>query len=168
MAVLQRLWPKDRQTGKGIIVCVAHLRASADDGFRMQQASELVTALQDFSRGDEQIILADVNSIQTSEQRASDVTTVYDYFVACGYTCVYASVGLQHGLRIPNYTTWAGWASGDFKATCDHIFVSQGVQPQAVLDVPEAQGLATVYPERLPNASFPSDHMSLLADLIVP
>ena len=168
VAVLQRLWPRDRLSGKGIVVCVAHLRASADDGFRMQQASSLMSALKDFSRDDEQVILADVNSIQGADTNEAEIMNVYDYFSACGLRCVYTSIGRQHGCRIPSYTTWAGWASGDFKATCDHIFVSQGVHAKAVLDVPNAEDLERGFPERLPNALFPSDHMSLVADLVIP
>ena len=168
VAVLQRLWPKDRQSGKGVVVCAAHLRSSADDGFRVQQTSELVSALQSFSRDDEQIIMADVNSMQAGDNSAVEIRNVYDYFLACGFQCAYTRIGLQHGLKIPSYTTWAGWATGDFKATCDHIFVSSGVQIQAVLDVPDAEELSRVFLERLPNSAFPSDHMTLIADLIIP
>jgi len=35
------------------------------------------------------------------------------------------------GLRCPHYTTWAGWASGDFMACCDHIFISKGIDVSA-------------------------------------
>lgn len=168
VAVLQRLWPRDRQTGKGVVVCAVHLRASSDDGFRVQQASALVSALQDFSRGDEQIILADVNSKQMMGSSRTEIANVFDYFAACGFKCAYTDLRLQHGHSSPKYTTWAGWASGDFKATCDHIFVSKGLHAQAVLDVPDADELAEKFPERLPNEFFPSDHLSLIADLVIP
>ena len=48
--------------GESIVVCTTHFRASADDHFRMQQASGVVKALHDFSRDEPQIIMADLNS----------------------------------------------------------------------------------------------------------
>ena len=48
--------------GESIVVCTTHFRASADDHFRMQQASGAVKALLDFSRDEPQIIMADLNS----------------------------------------------------------------------------------------------------------
>ncbi|CAE8740811.1 unnamed protein product [Polarella glacialis] len=133
---------------------------------RMQQASEVVSALSDFARGDEQIVLADVNSFATlNSATGGNATNVYDYFTACGYRCAYRAVGKDS--NIPSYTTWAGWASGDFRATCDHIFVSKGIHVSAVLDVPSSESLADAFPERLPNRAYPSDHMSLIADLVI-
>ncbi|CAK9001494.1 Nocturnin (Carbon catabolite repression 4-like protein) [Durusdinium trenchii] len=170
VALLQRLWPPDRRHGKGLVLCTAHLRASADEGFRMQQASELVTAVTDFARQDEQIILADVNSNSTEgEQRFTDASTVYAYFKACGFRCAYQTIADQHGFQgsFPAYTTWAGWASGDYMATCDHIFISKGIEVSSVLNVPEVEDVKA-FPERLPSEAYPSDHMSLVADLLVP
>ncbi|CAK9085185.1 Nocturnin (Carbon catabolite repression 4-like protein) [Durusdinium trenchii] len=162
VALLQRLWPPDRRHGKGLVLCTAHLRASADEGFRMQQASELVTAVTDFARQDEQIILADVNSNSTEgEQRFTDASTVYAYFKACGFRCAYQTIADQHGFQgsFPAYTTWAGWASGDYMATCDHIFISKGIEVSSVLNVPEVEDVKA-FPERLPSEAYPSDHMS--------
>ena len=34
VAVMQRLWPRDRRDGKGFVVAAVHLRASADEAFR--------------------------------------------------------------------------------------------------------------------------------------
>ncbi|CAE8587668.1 unnamed protein product, partial [Polarella glacialis] len=169
VALLQRLRLSSDEAGmggRGIVVCSTHLRASADDAFRMQQASEVVSALSDFARGDEQIVLADVNSFATlNSATGGNATNVYDYFTACGYRCAYRAVGKDS--NIPSYTTWAGWASGDFRATCDHIFVSKGIHVSAVLDVPSSESLADAFPERLPNRAYPSDHMSLIADLVI-
>ncbi|CAL1171608.1 unnamed protein product [Cladocopium goreaui] len=169
VAILQRLWPRDRSSGKGLVVCAVHLRASADEAFRMQQASELVTALTDFARGDEQIILADVNS--NFDQSSSDLaaSNVYSYFTSCGYRCAYQTMAAKAAAqRYSHYTTWAGWASGDFMSCCDHIFISQGVDVEAVLDVPDPDALAEEFPEKLPCAAYPSDHLSLVADVLVP
>ncbi|CAK0900575.1 unnamed protein product [Prorocentrum cordatum] len=70
VALLQRLRlnPGSGATAgscRSVVVCAVHLRASADDAYRMQQASLAVEALADFGRGDAQegrIVLADVNS----------------------------------------------------------------------------------------------------------
>ena len=50
-------------------------------------------------------------------------------------------------------------------ATCDHIFITKGIAVQGVLDVVRPQELSE---ERLPCAAYPSDHMSLVADLVLP
>jgi len=168
VALLQRLRLTSGPTtglGKSIVVCATHLRASADDAHRMQQAAGVVSALTDFSRGDPQIILADVNSCAPLEAAfAGPPSGAFDYFSACGYRCAYRSIG--HGL--PSFTTWAGWASGDFRAVCDHIFVKGAVEVMAVLDVPDSATFAAEFPERLPNDYFPSDHISLVVDLVFP
>lgn len=61
--------------------------------------------------------------------------TVYAYFKACGFRCAYQTIADQHGFQgsFPAYTTWAGWASGDYMATCDHIFISKGIEVSSVL-----------------------------------
>jgi len=148
------------------VVCAVHLRASADDAYRMQQASLAVEALADFGRGDAQIVLADVNSQAPPGTAAAGGTasTVFEYFLACGYRCAYRSVGEA----LPGYTTWAGWSQGDYQAVCDHIFVSgPGIHVASVLGMPQPGALATAFPERLPNSVYPSDHMSLVADLVL-
>mmetsp|Transcript_35702 Transcript_35702/g.70683 ORF Transcript_35702/g.70683 Transcript_35702/m.70683 type:complete len:318 (+) Transcript_35702:117-1070(+) len=167
VALLQRLRLTFGPTGpaKSIVVCATHLRASADDAHRMRQASEVVSALAGFSRGDPQVVLADVNSCAPLEAPfAGPPSGAFDYFAACGYRCAYRSVG--H--RLPSFTTWAGWASGDFRAVCDHIFVKGPVEVMAVLDVPDSATFEAEFPERLPNGYFPSDHMSLVVDLGFP
>eukprot|EP00930_Biecheleria_cincta_P037466 TRINITY_DN25718_c0_g1_i1.p1 TRINITY_DN25718_c0_g1~~TRINITY_DN25718_c0_g1_i1.p1 ORF type:complete len:232 (-),score=24.51 TRINITY_DN25718_c0_g1_i1:331-954(-) len=123
----------------------------------MQQASEVVSALSDFARGDEQIVLADVNSTASGVHSGGDASNVYEYFAACGYRCAYRAVGQAARISpdvLPRYTTWAGWASGDYLATCDHIFVSKGIHVSAVLDVPELEKVAAAFPERLCALNF--------------
>lgn len=95
---------------------------------------------------------------------------VYSYFTSCGFRCAYQSMAQEKGLKgiFPSYTTWAGWAAGDYVATCDHIFISKGISVAQVLDVPSAEQLTSSYEERLPCGAYPSDHMSLVADLMLP
>jgi len=66
--------------------------------------------------------------------RASPATgNVYSYFTSCGYRCAYQTMAAKAAAqRYSHYTTWAGWASGDFMSCCDHIFISQGVDVEAV------------------------------------
>lgn len=152
--------------GGSLVVCATHFRASASDSFRMQQASEVVKALKDFSRDEPQIILADLNSQAPADAEACGrIDSVLGYFAACGFRCAYRLA--SSGRPLPAYTTWAGWGSGDFQAVCDHILVSEGLAVEGVLDVPEPEGLALAFPERLPNHAYPSDHMALVADLVL-
>lgn len=157
---------------RNIVVCATHLRASADDTFRMQQASEVISALKDFSRGEDQIVFADVNSLAPPDAELGGATkSVFEYFLACGYRCAYRSVERDSDQLqgcLPDYTTWAGWASGDFKAVCDHIFVSgPNIHVASVLNMPPSELLSANFPERLPNSVFPSDHFSLVADIVI-
>eukprot|EP00928_Gymnodinium_smaydae_P025096 TRINITY_DN20102_c0_g1_i1.p1 TRINITY_DN20102_c0_g1~~TRINITY_DN20102_c0_g1_i1.p1 ORF type:complete len:324 (+),score=17.03 TRINITY_DN20102_c0_g1_i1:183-1154(+) len=172
VALLQRL--RIYPSGVSVVICATHLKSSADESFRVQQAAEVVSALADFSRGEEQIILADVNSAAPSGEVRGSTSSVFEYFSACGYRCAYRSVAdtlhesASLGSSFPSYTTYAGWASGDFLSVCDHIFVSRGIHVDGVLDVPLVDKLKEAFPERLPNDEFPSDHMSLIADVVIP
>lgn len=179
VALLQRLHVPDGSGGLGrnVVVCAAHLRAGEHAGeVRLHQAAEIVSALADFARGDPQIVLADVNSAAPAPGygQVTAATTVFEYFRACGYRCAYHEVSESasaHGSRVqgtsfPAFTTWAGWATGDFRSVCDHIFISGGLRAVSVLDAPCERMLAETFHERLPNEKYPSDHISLVADLV--
>lgn len=183
VALFQRL----RVGARSVVVCATHLRASADEAFRLQQAAEVASALKAFSRGDAQIVLADLNSVASADRGmspadrasgsrakfggdAAEFASVLDFFENRGYRCAYkdlCQVGSYQAGASPGYTSWAGWAAGDFKGVCDHILISADIRVAAVLDVPGEQKLAAAFPERLPNSEFPSDHMSLVADLVI-
>lgn len=164
---------------RSLVVCSTHLRAHAGHHeLRMQQAAEVVTALTDFARtGEAQVVFADVNSDAAAAELGGSTESVLEYFHACGYRCAYRSLQGQQpraaapashgGHRLPAYTTWAGWASGDFRAVCDHIFVSKDIHVVAALDVPAPEVLEVPFPERLPNYEWPSDHMSLVVDVVL-
>lgn len=62
------------------------------------------------------------------------------------------------------YTTWKVRESGEQKGTLDYIFHSEGLQVLATLDPPQDQQVGQA---RLPSLSFPSDHLSLVADFII-
>lgn len=163
VALMQRVCLQGAEA-RNIVICSTHLRARAEDReLRLQQASEVVTAVTEFSRGDPHIILADLNDDAAHSDSCGPPENAFEYFLACGYRCAYRSVA-----NGPAYTTWAGWATGDYRAVCDHIFVSSGVHVASVLDVPDPERLAHSFVERLPNKDFPSDHVSLVADLVIP
>lgn len=42
------------------------------------------------------------------------------------------------------------------------------ISASKVLDVPDPDVLAEEFPEKLPCAAYPSDHLSLVADVLVP
>jgi len=62
------------------------------------------------------------------------------------------------------YTTWKVRETGEHKGTLDYIFHSQDAQVRATLDMPDEQQVGK---ERLPSLTFPSDHLSLVADFII-
>ena len=60
------------------------------------------------------------------------------------------------------FTTWKIRETGEQKSTLDYIFHSGGIQASATLDMPTEQQVGK---DRLPSLAFPSDHLSMVADL---
>ena len=60
------------------------------------------------------------------------------------------------------FTTWKIRETGEQKSTLDYIFHSGGIQTSATLDMPTEQQVGK---DRLPSLAFPSDHLSMVADL---
>jgi len=60
------------------------------------------------------------------------------------------------------FTTWKIRETGEQKSILDYIFHSAGIQASATLDMPTEQQIGI---DRLPSAAFPSDHLSMVADL---
>lgn len=169
VALIQRVTL--HEGGRSFVVCSTHLRARASEDFlRMQQAGEVVAAVADFARpGEPRMILADTNSPAPRDAEAGGApNSVFEYFLACGYRCAYRSLDPHGTGEFPSFTTWAGWETGDYRAVCDHIFVSNGLEVSGVLDVPCSDKLRLRFPERFPNSQYPSDHMLLVADVVLP
>jgi len=60
------------------------------------------------------------------------------------------------------FTTWKIRETGEQKSILDYIFHSAGIQASATLDMPTEQQIGI---DRLPSTAFPSDHLSMVADL---
>ena len=60
------------------------------------------------------------------------------------------------------WTTWKIRESGEEKHILDYIFHSPGLRTIGVLDPPSQEEIGS---DRLPSLKFPSDHLSLVADI---
>ena len=67
-----------------------------------------------------------------------------------------------YNLETLQWTTWKVRDSGEEKYILDYIFHSPALRTMAVLDPPSQEEVGT---DRLPSLSFPSDHLSLVADI---
>ena len=74
-----------------------------------------------------------------------------------------AGLGLRSAYREPAFTKWCVREYGEEKQVLDYIFHSpESLETLATLELPSEQQVGE---NRLPSLSFPSDHLSLVADL---
>jgi len=81
----------------------------------------------------------------------------------------------QHGLMScyeavqgeePAYTSWAGWAHMEVRATFDYIMATAGVAPYRVLAMPDSTSILSST-LRTPTPEYPSDHFALVVDIAI-
>ena len=82
------------------------------------------------------------------------------------YTTITSSDSLPltsaYSLDTLHWTTWKIRDSGEEKYVLDYIFHSPGLRTTAVLEPPREEDVGQ---DRLPSLMFPSDHLSLVADI---
>lgn len=161
VAILATLRPNGAEP---ILVAVTHLVAKKNpDGerSRAQQIKQLFDILH--AKGLNSIICMDMNAAPCSSSAAEYPAEAYPAALehSLGVRSVYAAaLGSE-----PSYTTWKRRGDHEAKHTIDYIFVSGPIAVSRVLLPPEEESMGT---ERLPNWSYPSDHVALFAELIVP
>lgn len=68
--------------------------------------------------------------------------------------------------REPAFTSWGGFADQEVRGVFDYILCRGRFSPSRALATPtRAEVLA--FAERLPNAAYPSDHLPLVAELLL-
>eukprot|EP00928_Gymnodinium_smaydae_P023167 TRINITY_DN19222_c0_g2_i1.p1 TRINITY_DN19222_c0_g2~~TRINITY_DN19222_c0_g2_i1.p1 ORF type:complete len:446 (+),score=35.33 TRINITY_DN19222_c0_g2_i1:70-1407(+) len=154
-----------------VVVCATHLKAGFSvemEDMRAKQTAELVRQVRMFSGSDATILGADLNAHHVAYNR-----------YPAGQSCdpverVEASVvplleknGYRNAYDVyPSFTTWGGWLDRDVKATLDYILLKGPIVAQAALDVPDDEIVADLA-DRLPNDECPSDHLCLVADVVI-
>ena len=152
----------DIPAGNGSL-CVGATHLKAKGGFealRLAQGSDLLAQMKDFSNGDPFVICGDFNAVPGESvccAYRSNVVGGSDVAIKSAY-CKYSSTDED-----PPFTTVKYRANGLSKYTGDYIWYDS-----SQLEVIKLYDLLTelkIGDNGLPNATYPSDHMSLCADL---
>lgn len=137
--------------GKEILIVNAHLTTSTYETAKVQQASEVFTALQ----GHEYFILTgDFNTVCKSVNDA-EYATIMKQFVDAGYSC--ANCTLQHGFN----NTWTdGNTAGGTWYPCDHIITSANISIDNVVVDQRKIAFAAETGQTI-------DHLPIIAELTI-
>ena len=135
-----------------IVLIATHLKAKAEaTETRIRQVDQILKALEGQEHA---IVCGDFNDFPSSPP--------IQRMLKSGFRSVYTQV-----LEIEShYTTWKIRKEGEKKGTIDYIFVrSSALEAHRVFLVPED----SIVPEcRYPSLEYPSDHISMAADIIAP
>lgn len=147
-----------------VVVAATHLMAAKSlegERGRAQQVTQLLDRLHQLDLPC--IVAMDMNAAPRENPSAPYPSEAYP-------------VMLDHALRLrssyvdvlgcePAYTTWKRRGSKEARHTIDYICVSRTVGVRRVLLPPPEEN---VHPERLPNFQYPSDHIALMVELLIP
>ena len=149
---------RHKKSGKEILVATTHLKAKLgklQTSFRKEQAKDIHSWLEAI-QGSRPIILAgDFNGVP-SEPFFSTIVGKQSNPLMSSY-----SIQESDSNKL-EYTTWKIRDTGEQKHVLDYIFHSPSFKTVATLKMPSEKDLGI---EKLPSAKFPSDHMSLVADI---
>jgi len=143
---------------RSVIIVNTHLKAGLDqsyEDFRVEQLKCLLEKVKDFQQDSEDVILCgDLNSHVETYDNIKPI--VYSFLKHCGFKNAYG--------REPGYTHWGAWTDCEVKTIFDYILYLGRIKVLRVLQVPP-EAIVGSCPDRLPNQQYPSDHISLVADL---
>lgn len=151
--------------GKSIAVATTHLKARQGallSTLRNEQGKDLMAWLERSMNGDggpTPILLTGDFNADPNEPVYATVTSGVKSSSLPRLSSAY-----PHGAEAEDdddFTTWKIRETGEQKYVLDYIFHSEGLEVEAVLQMPSE---ADVGPARLPSLRFPSDHLSLVAD----
>jgi len=153
-----------------------HLKAGLTEEAESARVQQAEVLLQRLGRHANAVLLADLNSHcrpvalgggpdatreATAEQRELEPRT-YPLLTSELRSVCQEVLGTE-----PNYTCWGGWEDREVRLICDYALLKGPLlTPQGVLQVPEAADIV-LHAERLPNPSYPSDHVPIVANLAV-
>jgi len=162
--------------------------ASKGEKIRLDQCKQIMNILNKEFEGLPFILGSDMNAEAINSNYK---TLAYPYVIKNGMTSAYESVLGKE----PEFTSWKFRIDDDnvlfsedkvreWKYTIDFIFHTENLKTLAVLDIPEEKEIDNAYgnPKKwsedsmafarrrclLPNARCPSDHLSILAEILLP
>jgi endonuclease/exonuclease/phosphatase family metal-dependent hydrolase len=162
VAVVARLQP--RGAAAPVTVAVTHLaskKSSWGERKRMNQLKQLLSHLE--AQDTPCVIAGDLNAAPRHSLAAPYEPQTYD-------------MAMKHPLRLqsayrevlghePEWTTWKRRGEKEAFHTIDYILASEAIKVNSVLLPPPT---TSVHQSRLPGWQYPSDHVALMADIVLP
>ena len=149
-----------KESGKEVCVATTHLKARNGallSSLRNEQGKDTLDMLEKIVDDRPVIIAGDFNA-EPSEPIYKTLTENKKIPLESAYT-----IDSKEKDRL-EYTTWKIRETGEQKYILDYIFHSPQLETVSTLDMPTKD---QVGPDRLPSLEFASDHLSLVADLII-
>ena len=161
VALVARLRPRG---GAPFVVAVTHLAAKKNATFEQKRVRQVTQLLDRLQAEDLPCIVAcDLNAAPVQNPAADYPAEAYA--AALGHPLGLRSAYREALGKEPAYTTWKCRGTKEDKHTIDYMFLSGDITVRRVL-APPAEG--DVEPSRLPGWRYPSDHVALHAELLVP
>lgn len=146
---------RHRTLNTELCVVTTHLKARKGallSTLRAEQGADIISWLSPVTKDRPVILTGDFNA-PPSEPVYSTITSSPSLPLASAYS-----------LDTLQWTTWKIRDSGEEKYVLDYIFHSPGLRSEAVLETPSPEEVGL---NRLPSVVFPSDHLSLVADISI-
>ena len=158
-------------SGTPLVICSTHLKAGFSpemEDQRLQQTIILEEHLTKFADGAATVIAADLNAHHAAYSVCTERSCCDpEKLVEPKAISLLCKAGFQSAYtQFPSFTAWSGWLDRDVKASLDHVLYRGPIGPRAVLELPPEEAICQ-WPELLPNDSWPSDHLHLLADFVL-
>jgi len=147
--VVMAMCLRHRSSGREVCVATTHLKARSGPllaALRAEQGGDLLAWLDQVRAGRPLVLTGDLNAAP-SESVISSLAS---------------SLQSAYSLASTEYTSWKVRESGEEKQVLDYIFHSAGLSTVVTLPVPTGEEIGI---GRLPSQQFPSDHLSLVADI---
>merc|ERR1712029_232771 len=147
---------RHKLTGRELCVVTTHLKARKGallSTLRAEQGADILTWLTPIVQGRPVIITGDFNA-QPAEPVFSTMTNNDKLSLRSCYDT-----------QTLEWTTWKIRDTGEEKYVLDYIFHSPELKALRVLETPDEESVGA---DRLPSLTFPSDHISLVADFTLP
>jgi len=155
---------RHRDSGAEVCVVTTHLKAKLGDiqsSFRYEQSKDILCWLEAI-RGDRPVIFSgDFNGLP-SEAFYTTLTQNKTTPLVSAYNVRGDRTKEDTQGNCLEYTTWKIRETGEQKHILDYIFHSPQLETVSTLDMPSEHQIGEA---RLPSLDFPSDHLSLVADI---
>lgn len=172
VALAQRLRLDDQQE---FLAVVTHLKAglnAASEAERCIQAETLIRNVRNAKLPT--IVLADLNADRRPVLGDEGVLEpcCHPSLLRSGFRSAVQDVLGEEFV----YTCWGGWVGHDVESVFDYVLLYSGdeeagggvrrIEARRVLAMPSSEDVVR-FPDRLPNPEYPSDHFSVVADLVL-